>query len=380
LTVNPAQLVFTESILGQASASQSATISNTSNATANGLAIGITAPFSMVQNTCGSSLTPGASCAVGVIFTPTANGIVTGDLTVSSSMFITASTLALSGTGGAAGLVQLQPGLLNFSTTGVGLVSSSQTVTLTNSGAVSLSNLALSASSGFQLTGNTCGSTLAPAANCTVAVSFAPANTGLQTGNLSVSSSMLAASAQVALSGTGFDFSTTFSGSSTQTVSSGQTALYTLVLSPAGGAGATFTFSCGSLPGNATCTFNPASELVSGSATGNVTVQIATGVGSTSAQLVRVSRFKGGFGVLPAACAMILLPLAWSSRRRKTLLAMALSLLAIAMTSCAGAGGGSGPVTPPPTGNNTPAGTYSIPVTISGNGVSHSITLSLTVD
>ena len=380
LTVSPAQLVFTEATLGQASALQTATISNTSNATANGLAIGITTPFSVTQNSCGSSLAAGASCTVGVVFTPSANGTVAGVLTVRSSAFTTASTLALSGTGGAAGSVQLQPGSLSFSTTGVGLVSSSQMVALTNSSAVSLTNFALSVSSGFQLTGNTCGSSLAPAATCTAAVAFAPANLGQQTGNLSVSSSMLAASAQVALSGTGFDFSVTFSGGSAQTVSSGQTALYTLVLTPAGGTSATFTFSCGTLPENATCAFSPASELVAGSATGNVTVKIATGVAATSSQSLRVSRIGNGFSVLPAACAMIILPLAWGRWRRKILLAMVFSLLAISITSCAGAGGGSGPVTPPTTGNNTPAGTYSIPVTISANGVSHSITLSLTVD
>jgi len=52
------------------------------------------------------------------------------------------------------------------------------------------------------------------------------------------------------------------------------------------------------------------------------------------------------------------------------------------VTSCAGSGGGGGGGTGGSGGGSgyTPDGTYSIPVTVTANGVSHSATVTLTVD
>jgi len=52
----------------------------------------------------------------------------------------------------------------------------------------------------------------------------------------------------------------------------------------------------------------------------------------------------------------------------------------LGITSCAGAGGGGGGTPPTQSGNATPAGTYSVVVTATANGVSHKTTLTLTVD
>jgi hypothetical protein len=54
-------------------------------------------------------------------------------------------------------------------------------------------------------------------------------------------------------------------------------------------------------------------------------------------------------------------------------------LSVIGVTSCAGAGGGGGG-TPPSPGSKTPGGTYSVVVTATANGVSHKVTLTMTVD
>jgi len=71
--------------------------------------------------------------------------------------------------------------------------------------------------------------------------------------------------------------------------------------------------------------------------------------------------------------------LAWTRRRRAFLLAALLTILLGGLSSCATAGSG---VTIPPNGSSgvTPAGNYSIPITISANGVSRTVTLTLTVD
>jgi hypothetical protein len=377
INVNPAQMTLAEATVGQASAAQTATITNTSSLNAAGLTLTVTAPFSLTQNTCGTSLAAGASCSAGVVFTPTGNGTVAGTLTIGSST-LNSATLVLTGTGGLAGAVGLQPALLNFSTTGVGVASSAQTVTLTNSSAVTLTDLALSVSSGFQLAGNTCSTTLAPGASCTAGVVFGPTSAGQQTGNLTVASSALGASVEAPLAGMGFDFTNTLTGQASQSVASGQTADYTLALTPLDGSTGTFTFQCGSLPANTVCVFNPASESVAANTTGNVTVEVETGHSLTVAQAGRLLRW----GAIPIACGLLLLPLGWRRRWRALLLAMVLAILAGGVSSCSGAGGGSlGTGGSGGAGNtNTPAGTYSIPVTATANGVSHKVTLSLTVD
>ena len=58
IVISPAALFFTQPTLGQASAAQTASITNTSNAAATGLALSVPSPFSLVQNTCGSFWRP----------------------------------------------------------------------------------------------------------------------------------------------------------------------------------------------------------------------------------------------------------------------------------------------------------------------------------
>ncbi len=375
INVSPPQMTFTVGTIGQPSAVQTATITNSSTLAASGLALAVNAPFSLARNTCGTNLAAAANCSVGLIYTPTANGASTGALTISSSL--NGATIILGGIGGAAGSVQLQPALLTFPTTGVGSGSAAQIVTVTNAGPVDLANLALNVSSGFQLASTTCASSLAVGATCTAGVTFNPETAGQQTGNLTITSSAMAVPAQAGLSGMGFDFAAALSGSSSQTISNGQTASFTLVLTTMSGSSGTFTFACGTLPAHAACSFNPASETVIASSPGNVTVEVMTGGTATSAHNAGRSRWS----LAPAVAGLVLLPLAWR-RRRKILMSAALfGFLVGGASSCTGSGGGSGGT---PTGgqggSNTPGGTYSIPVSVSSNGVVHKVTLTLTVD
>jgi hypothetical protein len=343
--------------------------------------VSVLPPFSLIQNTCTSTLAAGGSCSTGVIFTPTANGAVNGVLNVSSSAFVTAAVAILSGTGGAAGSVRLQPTTLNFSTVGVGDSSAAQTVTITNNGVETLTALAISISNGFQLGSTTCTTSLAVGSSCTAQVMFTPTTAGHKTGSLTVASPSLAASVQLPLTGTGFDFTVSPSGQASQTVASGQSASFSLSLATIGGASGTFTFSCGSLPANSSCAFNPPSELVSADATGSVSVKITTGLASTSAQ--NKNALPGPFVLssLSVALSIFLLPFTIRRRRQGMLLLAILILSSFGLASCAGAGGGGsgGPPSNPANGT-TPAGTYPVVVTATANGLSHKTTLSLTVD
>lgn len=285
--------------------------------------------------------------------------------------------MLLTGIGGAAGAVQLQPSVVNFPTTGIGVTSRVQIVTMANTGPVAFTDLALGVSSGFQLVSTTCTPALAIGANCATSLAFAPSSVGQQTGNLTVTSSSLATRVQAMLSGVGFDFTATVTGSANQTISSGQTASYTLALAPLSGSTGTFTFACGTLPAHAVCSFNPASEPVAANATGDVTVQIATG----AAESASLAPPKTTWPNTPLLLSVLVLPIAWRRRRRVLLLGLLLALAIGGICSCATAGGGTGGS---PSGGRggagTAAGTYSIPVSATANGVTHTVTVTLTVD
>jgi hypothetical protein len=370
---------FTVAAVGQSSAAQTVTITNSSSIAAKGLAMTVGAPFGLTQNNCGTNLAAAASCSVGVVYTPTTNGDSAGALTIASS--VNAATVILNGIGGAAGSLQLQPSLLTFPTTGVGKASGVQTVTVTNTGPVAFEDLAVSISSGFQLSSTTCTSMLAMGASCSAGITFNPGTAGQQTGNLTLTSSAMATGAQAGLSGMGFDFTVALSGSSSQTVSSGQTASFTLVLTTMGGSSGMFTFACGTLPANAVCTFNPASETVAASAPGNVAVQVTTGGSASSAHSAGLTGSRmSGWGAAPVVAGLVLLPLAWR-RRRKILMMVALfAIITGGISSCSGSGGGTGGSSTSGLGNESAPGTYSIPVSVASNGVVHQVTLTLTVD
>jgi hypothetical protein len=300
-------------------------------------------------------------------------------LNIASAAIANSATVELSGSGAVAAAIQVTPATLSFAITGVGQTSSPTTVTITNTGSLTaLSNVALAVPAGFQLVSNTCTAALGPGLSCTVGVEFAPTAAGAQTGVLAVTSTTLATGASVGLQGTGFDFTVTLSGSGTQSVTAGQAASYNLVLTPLSGSSGAFTFACNTLPADALCAFNPASETLNSGVTGNVTVQVSTG-SSTSA-----IRFKtpSMWGVVPLVCVLFLLPVGWKSRRRvlrQAALLAVLASLAAGVASCTiSGGGGTGHDSTPP--GETPTGTYSIPVTVTSTGVSHSATVTLTVD
>ncbi len=100
----------------------------------------------------------------------------------------------------------------------------------------------------------------------------------------------------------------------------------------------TFSFPCGTLPANALCLFNPATESLNAGVQGNVMVEISTGNGSTvrleKPDAAKPDRVKPGPGrlafwrALPLACGLLLLPLAVRRRRKIFLLAVLLAILA----------------------------------------------------
>src|SRR5215469_540355 len=194
------------------SPAQTMTITNNGNATLSISGFTASAGFNQTNN-CGSTLAVGANCTVNVTFTPTAQGSVSGTLTLNSNLPGTPPSFSLTGTGGASAAA-LSVNTLAFGSQLVGTASGAQSVTLTNTGTLSLNISSFSASGDFTQSNN-CPASLAVAASCTINVTFTPTASGTRTGALSIVDDAIGGSAQsVALSGTGYTLSAAFSPSS----------------------------------------------------------------------------------------------------------------------------------------------------------------------
>jgi hypothetical protein len=385
LSVSPTSLNFSTQQPGVASAPQTVTVSNTGGASLSGLSITLSGPaaasYFISTTTCGSTLVGDSSCTVQVVFTPSANGTVAATLSVSTSTTgVAAVSVALNGAGQLSGGLVSSPAQVTFSTVGVGQTSTAVPVTITNGSGYAAGTMALAINAPFVLSQNTCSSSLAAGASCTAAVIFAPTVSGAATGALTVTSGDVATPLNVLLSGTGFDFTAAVSGSTSLTVSAGQTADFGLTIDPMNGVQGAFTFACGSLPAYATCVFNPATTTISAGATGSVTVQVSTGTSGSARE-----ETPAGWQLLPLSCGLLLLPIALRRRRNRLFLIALLAVVAVSASSCTSSGGGSGGGGGgggggSGSGSTTPAGTYSIPVTITSTGISHVVTLTLIVD
>jgi hypothetical protein len=384
-TATPASLSFTAQQVGGSSSPQTLTVTNSGGAAMADVGFQLTGSaatsYAIGTNTCGAALNSGSSCTVQVIFTPATSGGSAATLVLSSSTLgVTPLSVPLNGNGTVTTGLGVSPSKLTFPSTITGASSAAQTVTVTNTGSFAATALTLTTAAPFSLTQNTCTSSLAAGASCTAGVMFTPTVSGTATGTLVIASASVPVPVSVALSGTGaaqFDFTVTASGATSQTVASGKTASYTLVITPLNGSQGTFTFLCGTLPTNALCLFNPATETLGAGVAGNVTAQISTGQSGSSAR----ANDPMGWRVVPLLCGLVLLPLGWRRRRSYLLLAALLAMLAGGASSCSGSGGGlnTGPGSGSTSGA-TPAGTYTIPITVSSNSVQRSITVTLTVD
>ncbi len=208
LGVSPASLSFTAQTVGQASLPQTVTVSNTGGASLANVGFQISglsaSSFTTGTTTCGATLASSASCTVQVIFTPAAAGGSTASLAVSSSTTgVQPASVALTGNGQTSAGLNVSPAQLVFPIIEPGQSSPAQTINLTNTGGSAANSLTLTATPPFSLTQNTCASALAAGTSCSAALLFSPPLNGPYTGTLTIASPSLAASASVALSGTG---------------------------------------------------------------------------------------------------------------------------------------------------------------------------------
>jgi hypothetical protein len=162
--------------------------------------------FTIVGNTCTTSLAPQQTCGVAVLFTPTAVGTPQATLTISGGS--TTATIPLSGTGQnpvALGTVTVTPAL-NFGTQPIG-PTTTQSAVITNTGNIALSvSYDISAYSSYpdsySVPSGLCA-TIAPGTSCSIPVSFTPTGGGPQAATLSISDNAVNFAQSVSLTGVG---------------------------------------------------------------------------------------------------------------------------------------------------------------------------------
>jgi len=206
LSLAPASLGFGVWVVGTASGSQVETLTNTgsSELAINGVAItGASATDFDLSSACGSSLGAGVSCTMNVTFTPSQLGERSASITITDDAVGSPQALSLNGEGGDSGPnATLLPTSLAFGNQDTDTTSSAQTITLSNYGTTTLGITGITVSANFGQT-NTCNSTLASGASCTISVTFTPGNTGNLNGKLSFADSAADSPQTVSLSGTG---------------------------------------------------------------------------------------------------------------------------------------------------------------------------------
>lgn len=393
-TLSPPSLTFPQQAIGTASAPQILTLTNAGGVPLTLIAASVSPGDFSVVNACGNSLAANATCAFSLSFSPTAVGSRTATLTV-TDQFRT-QTVALSGTGIAGPGVSLTPVTLAFPPTGVGLTAVAQTLTLTNNGGVALHLSGVAVSRGFAIAANTCGTSLAVAAACTLTVVFAPTAPGIFAGTLTFTDNATGGTQTTSLTGMAIDFSLTATGATSITVpGSGGTATYPLQLTLPAGLTGNIALACTGAPANSICTVVPSLVQMSGTQTGGsqvsgttpVSVTVDLGVAPSAAAPVPVASAAPAtpprpWGPRGLAGFALLLPLALLSagRRRAARRVLPLALLAVlgALDGC-----GTGRAIPTPTSGGTPAptadGTYTITVSATSAGLTHSVNLTLIV-
>jgi hypothetical protein len=163
--------------------------------------------FSKTSDTCaGSTLAPGATCAIGLSFHAGAPGTFTGRLDVRD----TAGTQSVPLTAvGSMGRISVSPSSLDFgSVSFLGGQSAPRTVNIANTGNAPLHVGAISVqgvnAADFRIQSNPCSNAAVPAGgSCSLTLVFRPGGSGGRSAALSIPSDDVQRTASVALSGTG---------------------------------------------------------------------------------------------------------------------------------------------------------------------------------
>jgi hypothetical protein len=374
-TFIPSIIPFANTAVGATSSPQPVTVTNMGSVAMTVSAVTVTGGFAQT-NTC-SSIPASGTCTISVTFVPTTSGAQTGTLTINDNAQGNPHAVSLSGTG-LAGAAQLSSSGLSFTALAVGTTGSAQTITVTNSGNGTLTVAGIQATGDFAQTNN-CASVAPNSGTCTIQVTFTPTSSGTRSGTVTLTDSAVNSPQSVSLTGSGIDFNMSAAGGS-DTVKAGATASYTISITPVGGTfSSAVSLICAGAPAFSTCSVDPTS-VTPGATPSTVAVTLKTA--GTSAQLYApgvAQRYTFAFWTLTTGFGLFGMFLIGTGRGRTR--ASILLLLMVLMTGVlfwVGCGSGSS-AKPPPTGNSTPPGNYTVLVIGTSGSVKHFTSLTLTV-
>jgi len=210
LNLSPSTLNFGDQTVGVATAAQPVTLSNIGDQALTISSFTPSGDFAETNN-CPGSLASKANCTVNVAFLPTQEGFRPGSIYVSSNTsYLANATINLAGTGlaGSLGLTASAKGLL-FNPQLLNTTSPVQSLTVTNTGNVPVAILSDTATGDFLPAG--CVQTLNPGQLCYVRVYFTPTAVGVRSGVVTLTNNTLAGPLTFTVSGTGLAPSTTVS-------------------------------------------------------------------------------------------------------------------------------------------------------------------------
>lgn len=194
LSITPSIKAFGNLTIGQTSAGQDFTVTNTggvaSGAITANLSTGDTTQFLITNNTCaGVSLAPAGTCTVTAKFAPSTAGAKASVLRVAATPG-GAVTAALSGNGLPVATLSISPSSHDFGSVAVGDTTGVQVFTITNVGGsnTGVPSASLSGPNANQFTfTSSCAAALVPLGTCTVSVRFAPSALGSDVAQVNVS-------------------------------------------------------------------------------------------------------------------------------------------------------------------------------------------------
>jgi len=288
VTVVPSSpIMLPNTTQGATSAPVVVAVTNSGNANLNVTAITLTGAnsgdFALVSNTCkGATVAANATCTVGITFTPGAAGIRQANLQITDNAPASPQTFALTGMGiSLTPAVVISPATVAVAAT-QGTASNSTKIVISNSGTAPLhvSGVIFGGAnvSEFVNPSNPCvGTPIAPNASCTISVTFAPLGVGTRTETVTITDDAANSPQAFTVNGTASPVYTVTSPSSalTTAVNAGQTAQYTLQLTPGMGYSGPVNMACSGAPATTVCTVANPIQLTTGTPT-SLSVTVST--------------------------------------------------------------------------------------------------------
>ncbi|MCU1243453.1 MAG: hypothetical protein JWO71_4179 [Candidatus Acidoferrum typicum] len=388
VTLVPGSLTFATTTQGSTSTAQTITVTSVGPGSLHVSSVlpgGANPADFQLSNACSGAYPAGATCSVAVTFSPLGAGQRSATITINDDAPDSPQSVQLMGTGATpppgTPIVKLTPTSISFGTVTQGAAVGAQIVTLTNSGTgpLHIASLALGGtnSSDFNITNNCTAAAYATGGTCTIAVSVSPVAIGARSALITITDDAPSSPQTISLSASvnpAFAISPAAPGSTSVTVTAGQTAAFSLQLTPGPGFAGGASFACSGAPAQAICTA-PNVQFAGGTPISYV-VNVATTKNTMIVVPMQLPHFTWLHVLSLVACCVACAVFFYGSRLHALncmaglMRAAALTIVAaLCVFEAAGCGGGVASVSPQnipspvPQVTGTPLGTSTITLT-----------------